>query len=317
MTMQSKDDEGRPGNNYTVRARAPRRLRQLGHRRDRPVARSRPATATTSTASPASTRTSGSSEPQPQRLRGAIRHAGRDDQPGFGEGVDRLGRQREAAAGVDHDDRRRLSRRPRLRAPHRRARASSTTPRGCRSPSRCAGDGIRQLQPHARVWIYNDPSGDLVSAARSRRRSDDVEQRRVHRIRVRAARRGHHDAVHHLIPASPFRPAATTGRSTCCCSRAITAGALGIDALHASAISGAAPQRNDAGERALSPDLPHGVRSRPAGERHRPEDPAGRRSSRTLVNLRTGYSFSSNMFLDSLCSIGPTSSSSPRTCAST
>ena len=52
--------------------------------------------------------------------------AARSDSPGVttnqdsGQGVDRLGRQREAAAGVDHDDRRRLSRRPRLRAPHRR-----------------------------------------------------------------------------------------------------------------------------------------------------------------------------------------------------
>ena len=54
-----------------------------------------------------------------------------------------------------------------------------------------------------------------------------------------------------------------------------------------------------AGQRAVSPDLSNGVRPRPADQRHRARPAAGEFTT-TLVNLRTGYSFSTNMFLDTL-----------------
>ena len=66
----------------------------------------------------------------------------------------------------------------------------------------------------ARVELQR-PARRSGHAARPRGDAGDLGTTARTSIRIRAARRGHHDAVRHLIRASPSRPAATTGRSTC------------------------------------------------------------------------------------------------------
>ena len=58
----------------------------------------------------------------------------------------------------------------------------------------------------ARVWIYYDPHGDARHATGHAAMQIDVEQRLVFRVRVRAARRGDHDAVQISPGRGRFRP---------------------------------------------------------------------------------------------------------------
>ena len=111
--------------------------------------------------------------------------------------------------------------------------------------------GIRQLQPHARVWIYHDPAGDAGQPARPHRQADHVEQRRLRRIRLRAARGGDHPAVRHLSRRRDSDRDATTGTSTCWCSKAITAARCLDRSAPPLATSGAARSAR-ADQRALS-----------------------------------------------------------------
>ena len=160
--------------------------------------------------------------------------------------------------------------------------------------------GIRQLQPHARMWIYDDPSGELVVAHGAHRQPDHVEQRRrtwstrssraSRRSRGRSQSRpgvaipaGRYDWKQHLLLFESDHSRALSGsirytlgdfwsgiadaprRSACCIGRP-TAWCSTSACRSATSIC----------------ELPQ---------------PS---FTTTLVNLRTGYSFSSNMFLDSL-----------------
>jgi hypothetical protein len=124
-----------------------------------------------------------------------------------------------------------------------------------------------------------------------------VEQRLVHGVRVRAARRGDHQAVR-ISPGVAIPPAATTGPAL-----------LLFEGDHSKALSGSirytfggfwsGSQQQRQSQRALSADVPDGVRPRPAGQRHL----ARAAEARVHDDARqpaTGYSFSTNMFLDTL-----------------
>ena len=260
---------------------------------------SRTATAPISIASSASTRTSGSSRTSASTASSRDRNRrGVTTDQDSGEGVDRLGRQQEAPANVDHEDRRRLSRRPRFRATHgrhppvlrwrlvsgagscfasaasggsnRTPARGSTTIRQASSSAASVTSPIRRRGTTARTW--NTPSNRA-----SRRSRDRSTSRR----------------------ASRFQTAATTGRSTCCCSKAITARRCRDRFATPSADSGAA--RSATCRPACSIGRTTGWCSTSACR-----SPTSRSICRrtefttTLVNLRTGYSFSSNMFLDTL-----------------
>ncbi len=74
---------------------------------------------------------------------------------------------------------------------------------------------------------------------------------------------------------------------------------------------------DDADERALPAELPAGVRPGPAGERHRPDAPRRRRSRRRWRPFAPATRSAPTCSSTRCCSIATTSTSSPRTSAST
>ena len=255
MTMQSKDEDGAAEQELHRRARAARPLRQLRRRRDRPVARAVRRQRRLQPRRRRRRQLPVLQEPQPQRLRRALGHARRDDRPGLGEGVDRLGGQREAPADVDHDHRRGLPRRPGLRAPHRRD--APVLRRRLVAAAGVASQARHPAAPAARAGVdLQRSAGRAGEPHRPRRHSDDVEERLLHRIRVRAARRSDLARRSTSRRASRSRPAATTGSSTCCCSKATTAARCRARSASRSATSGAASQRNVQTSVLYRPNLP-------------------------------------------------------------
>ncbi len=91
-------------------------------------------------------------------------------------------------------------------------------------PASLRKHGIRQIEPHARVFSYDGPNGHLVIqdgyTSPTRPRGTTDRSSNTHSSRAPRRSRGRLP----LRRASSFRSAATTGCSTCCCSKAITAG---------------------------------------------------------------------------------------------
>ena len=226
---------------------------------------------------------------------------GVNDEPEVRQGLDRVGGQRQAAAGVDHERRRGLPGRPRFRPARTGVTRQFYDAAWMPQPEAARRRGIRQLQPHARVWNYYDPHGTLVTrqghtahAGRSGTTARTIEYAFEPREEAIASRST-------SIPALSFRPAATTGISTC----------FSFESDHSRALSGST--RADGG-RVLERHAADGAdRACSTGPTYRLVFDLGlqvsdidaarcRDASFTTHagNFRIGYSFSTNMFLDSL-----------------
>jgi hypothetical protein len=158
--------------------------------------------------------------------------------------------------------------------------------------------GIRQLQPHARVWIYDDPSGQLVSrvghVANQTTWNNGAYMEYAYEPRVEAI-------------ATPFKIAPgvsiPTGRYDW------TQHLLLFEGDHSKALSGSIRYTFGGFWSGSQRNVQASVLYRPT---FRMVFDLGLQISditldlpkteftTTLVNLRTGYSFSSNMFLDTL-----------------
>ena len=171
--------------------------------------------------------------------------------------------------------------------------------RSCPQPESLRRRGIRQLQA-ARAHVHlRDPVGRPGEPHRAHRQPDHVEQRRLYGIRVRAAPRRSRGRSRSFAVEHPDRPLRLDAAPAVLRKRS-QQGAVGIHSCATVGDSGAA--RSATARSACS-----------TGRRIRLvfdlglqvsdislQIPRRAEFTTTLVNLRSGYSFSSNMFLDTL-----------------
>ena len=220
MTMQSEDVTGRPSNNYTVARvrrdvlansdvgaivlsrdadRQQRRLQPRGRRRcELPLL---PHLSLNGFAArserPGETRNQGTSQ---------------GCRSGWEDSEKRL------QASIMHD-RRRLPRRPRLRPPHRRHPARSTTSAWLPQPEALRRHGIRQIAAaRARLELLRSVTARSASRVRATRHAGHLEHRPDVEYAFEPRDRGDHDAVHdspwRRHPAWPLRLEAASASSS-------------------------------------------------------------------------------------------------------